>query len=46
MIERDHVALAWGVYYLVRFIKKKRNKADICAVGVKAATAEAAETIE
>ncbi len=40
------IALAWGVYYLVGFIKKKRKKADVCTVGVKAATAEAAETIK
>ena len=40
------IILAWGVYYLVGFIKKKRKKADACAVGETAKTTESSETNE
>ena len=40
------IALAWGVYYLVGFIKKKRKKADVCIAGETDGTTESSETNE
>ena len=34
------IALAWGVYYLVGSIKKKRKKADVCIAGETDGTTE------
>ena len=38
------IALAWGIYYLVGFIKKKREKADVCIAGETDGTTESFET--
>ncbi|MBE6552081.1 MAG: hypothetical protein E7665_08095 [Ruminococcaceae bacterium] len=34
------IALAWGVYYLVGSIKKKRKEADVCIAGETNGTTE------
>lgn len=40
------IILAWGVYYLVGSIKKKRKKADVCIAGETDGTTESSETNE